>query len=94
MNAVSEIIDKPLTSEALSAKFRALCSDPLMANLPGKIELDVWGRILMSPASNFHGVVQLRVARRLDALPGTAMVETSILTNIGVLVADVAWGDS
>jgi Uma2 family endonuclease len=92
MSAVSEIIDKPLTCEALSARFRSLCSDPLMANVPGKIELDIWGRILMSPASNFHGVVQLRVARRLDALSGTTMVETSVLTDIGVLVADVAWG--
>ena len=92
MNSGSEIIDSPLTSAALGARFRALCADPVLANLPGKIELEVWGRILMSPASNFHGVVQLRVARCLCTLPGTAMVETSILTDVGVLVADVAWG--
>ena len=94
MNAVSEVIDNPLSPEALSVRFRALCADPRMQNLPGKIELDVWGRILMSPASNFHGVVQLRVARRLDSLRGTAMVETSVLTEVDVLVTDVAWGST
>ncbi len=92
MSAVSEIIDQPLTKEALGSRYRALCSDPLMANVPGKIELDVWGRMSMSPASNYHGILQIRVARCFDGLSGQAMVETSILTAIGVLVADVAWG--
>ena len=94
MNATPETIDSPLTPDALGARFRALCADPLLANVPGKIELDICGRILMSPASNFHGVIQLRVGRRLEALPGTAMVEASVLTQIGVLVADVVWGSA
>ena len=94
MNTVSEVIDSPLTPAALGARFRALCADPVMANLPAKVELDLWGRILISPASNLHGAVQLRVARQLDGLSGTAMVETSVLTSVGVLVADIAWGSA
>ena len=94
MSAVSEIIEHPLTQDALAARFRTLCADPTMANLPGKIELDLWGRILMTPASNEHGAMQARIARLLATLDGTALVETSVLTAAGVLVADVAWGSA
>lgn len=92
MNAVSEIIERPLTPDALGARYRELCADPMLANIPGTIELDTWGRILMSPASNYHGMLQMRVGRRFDPQSGTALVEASIVTAIGVLVADVAWG--
>jgi Uma2 family endonuclease len=92
MTAVPEIIDRPLTPAALGARYRELCSDPLLSNVPGTIEIDTWGRILMSPASNYHGILQMRVGRRFDPLSGTSMVEASVLTTIGVLVADVAWG--
>jgi len=91
MSAVSDILDHPLTADELAARFRDLCSDPAMAGVRGKIELDGWGRILLTPASNYHGYLQAEVARRLSALPGRAMVETSVVTNAGVLVADAAW---
>lgn len=91
MNAVTDILDRPLTAEELAARFRALCADPSMAGVHGKLELDSWGRILMTPASNYHGFVQSKIARALGLLPGNALVETSILTNVGVLVADAAW---
>lgn len=91
MGAVGELISEPLGREALGERYRALCADPRFANLPGKIELDVWGRILMSPASNLHGMVQTRLAQRLGVLGGQAFVEASVITPAGVLVADVAW---
>jgi len=91
MGAVGELISEPLTREALAERYRELCADPRFANLPGKLELDVWGRILMSPASNLHGLVQTRLAQRLGGLGGQAFVEASVLTSAGVLVADVAW---
>ena len=94
MSAIPEIIDKPLSRAALAERFRQLCADPQFANLPGKIELDVWGRILMSPASNRHGIVQLEVGHRLRPLGGKALVEASVATSTGVLVADVAWASS
>src|SRR5207302_1439836 len=49
MADMQELIEKPLSSEELAVRYRALCDDPCFANVPGKIELDVWGRVLMSP---------------------------------------------
>jgi Uma2 family endonuclease len=90
----SELIEEPLTSAELAARYRALCSDPCFANVPGKVEIDVWGRLLMSPASNYHSALQTRLAQRLAALGGEVFVEASVLTTVGALVADVAWASS
>jgi Uma2 family endonuclease len=92
--STAEVIEQPLTADALGAKFRELCDDPRFANVPGKIELDVWGRILMSPASNLHGILQSRLVMRMATLGGQPLVEASIITPIGVLVADVAWASA
>lgn len=86
-----ELIAAPLTQDELGARYRALCDDPLYANVPGKIEVDTWGRLLMSPPSNYHSAVQARLILRLSALGGEASAEVSVLTTAGVLVADVAW---
>ncbi|MFN0303210.1 MAG: Uma2 family endonuclease [Burkholderiales bacterium] len=91
MGALSEVIEEPLTSQALAERYRQLCADPLLENIPGKIELDVLGRILMSPASNYHGVLQMRVGRLLAPLGGCAISEASVASESGVFVADVAW---
>lgn len=94
MAANPEIIEAPLTEEGLAERYRGLCANPLLANLPGKIELDLWGRILMSPASNYHGVLQIRLGQRLVRLGGQAIAEASVVTSIGLLVADVAWAST
>src|SRR5687767_8474317 len=89
--AMSELIEAPLSADELAARYRALCADPCYANLPGKIEIDAWGRLLMSPASNYHSALQTALSAKLAALGGRAFVEVSVLTTAGVLVADVAW---
>lgn len=94
MGKAQELIEAPLSSEALAARYRALCDDPCYANVPGKIELDIWGRILMTPASFYHGVLQGRLCRALAELGGEAAVETPVLTLLGLFVADVAWASS
>lgn len=92
MSAILEVTEQPLSREALAQRFRDLCEDPRFANLPGKIELDAWGRIIMSPASNQHGLLQARLVELLRrSLGGAAFVEASISTNPDVRVADVAW---
>lgn len=88
---IAEVIEQPLTPEALGAMYRRLCDDPCFASIPGKIELDPWGRMVMRPASNYHGMVKFRLGQRLLALPGQAFSEASILTAAGLLVADDAW---
>jgi Uma2 family endonuclease len=79
--------------EALALRWAELCSDPRLHDLPGKIELNAYGVIEMSPASNRHGMSQAAIATALaEQLPaGTAIVECSITTNDGVRVPDVAW---
>ena len=70
--------------------------DPTLRDLPYKIELNVRGKIEMSPASNLHGRLQARLATELAAhmSNGEAITECSILTEIGVRVPDVAWASA
>lgn len=68
--------------------------NPLLKDLPFKIELNKWGKILMSPASNNHGRIQYEVASYIDQhskSSGKIIMECSIQTSDGVKVADVAW---
>ena len=67
--------------------------NPVLKDLPFKIELNRFGKLLMSPASNFHGRIQGRLAAILfNKLPqGEVLTECSIQTSDGVKVADVAW---
>jgi Uma2 family endonuclease len=82
--------------ELLTLRWRELVADPTLANLPYKIELNAWGKIEMSPASNRHGHLQMMVgAALMRALPdGRVVAEASILTDIGVRVPDVVWASA
>ena len=73
-------------------RYRSMCDDPCFANVPGKLELDAWGRVLMSPPSAYHGVVQSRLVQKLKtALGGEVITEAPIATALGLFLADVAW---
>jgi Uma2 family endonuclease len=84
------------TREQLIAQWADLVEDPSLQDLPYKIELTAEGKIQMSPASNWHGKAQARIARALgNALPGGEVItECSVLTSIGVRVPDVAWASN
>ncbi|MBT8420959.1 MAG: Uma2 family endonuclease [Gammaproteobacteria bacterium] len=71
----------------------AAINNPFLQDLPFKIELDRFGQILMSPATNEHGRWQFRIGREIDRKKnsGEIIVECSIQTTDGVKVADVAW---
>lgn len=71
-------------------------SNPLLQNLPFKIELNKFGKLLMSPASNSHGRIQGRLAAILwNNMPeGEVITECSIDTSDGVKVADIAWASA
>ena len=43
------------TSEALAMRWTEVCNDPALRSLPYKIELNAWGKIEISPASNRQG---------------------------------------
>jgi Uma2 family endonuclease len=74
-------------------EWASVINNPLLKDLPFKIELNKWGKILMSPASNNHGRLQYEVGKRIDKHKGGGKVimECSIQTSDGVKVADVAW---
>jgi Uma2 family endonuclease len=77
----------------LSVKWQELMENPFFRDVPYKVELNKFGQILMSPASNRHGILQNRVARDIEyeKQSGIVIIECSILTSEGVRVADVAW---
>ncbi|MGH8552489.1 MAG: Uma2 family endonuclease [Methylococcales bacterium] len=74
-------------------QWQEVIDDPVLSELPYKIELNKWGLIEMSPASNRHGIVQSRILRFLakHLTIGEAFVECSIATPAGVKVGDVVW---
>ena len=71
----------------------SVVNNPYLKDLPFKIELNKWGKILMSPASNKHGSIQYEVGSYIDRRKGSGKIimECSIATTDGVKVADVAW---
>src|SRR5262245_16381929 len=84
------------SNEALLSRWDEVLRDPSLRDLPYKIELNAWGKVEMSPASNRHGRLQALIAAELlRQLPGgTAISECSILTKIGIRVPDVVWASA
>ena len=70
-----------------------VCADPLLQDLPYKIELNKWGNIEMSPARNRHSEYQGEIEYLLRTLKkgGLAFPETGVQTTENVKVPDVAW---
>jgi len=81
------------TPAFLIARWDELCRDPSLNDLPYKIELNAWGKIEMSPASNRHGRLQGELAFQLrrQLSSGSVISECSIFTTMGIRVADIAW---
>ncbi len=77
----------------LAVKWRELIDNPFFRDIPYKVELNKYGQILMSPASNRHGILQFNVGQIIERnkKSGVIIMECSILTSEGVKVAGVAW---
>jgi len=67
-----------------------------LEDIPFKIELNEWGNIVMSPATNRHGFFQGAIVNLLNErkADGAVFPECSIETSKGVKVADVIWGST
>jgi Uma2 family endonuclease len=76
-----------------TAKGQELIENPYFRDLLYKVQLNKFGQILISPASNRHGILQNKVAREVENYrkSGVIVIECSVLTSEGVRVADVAW---
>jgi Uma2 family endonuclease len=70
-----------------------IIKDSQLQNLPYKIELNEKGQIVMSPACNEHGLVQVEIGTLLNTMKksGRVLSECSVQTSMGVKVADVVW---
>ncbi len=71
-----------------------ICEDPVLRDLPYKIESNRWGRIVISPPPDFwHGNYQTEIATLLKQLvpAGHVVSECPIETSDGVKGVDVAW---
>lgn len=73
--------------------WQQLCVDPVLCDLPYKIELNERGQIIMSPARLAHGAFQSAIDRKLAHLmpEGMTLTECAIRTQKGTKVADAAW---
>ena len=74
-------------------KWEEAIADTALADLPYKIEMNEWGKIEMSPASNLHSGLQTEILILLRSLlkNGKSYAEISIETSRNVKVADVIW---
>jgi len=74
-------------------KWQEVIEHPSLKDLPFKIELNEYGKIEMSPASNRHGRLCSKISLIFveSGKEGEIYLRCSIDTRKGVKVADVAW---
>lgn len=82
-----------LSLAELRSRWQRVIADPLLRDLPGKIELNQKGAIEVSPASPRHGRLQALVASELRRLlpDGETIIECPVETKLGIRVPDVVW---
>jgi Uma2 family endonuclease len=94
MSAILEDLQpSSLALEELARRWAQLVNDPVLRNLPYRIELNKWGHIEMTPpASPMHMDIATTLALMLrERLGAKTLAECAITTAGGVKVADEAW---
>jgi len=73
--------------------WQEVCDEPLLRDLPYKIELNEWGKIVMRPLTNLRGILMGKALAILGRDPqgGLSLPSSPIDTAKGVKVADVIW---
>ena len=82
-----------LSRTELRRRWQQLASDPLVAAIPFKVELNEKGAIEVSPPTLRHAFLQAFVSAELQRQrpDGTTFTECPVETDIGVRVPDVVW---
>src|SRR6187401_1872215 len=75
------------------AFWEQLCADRSLQDLPYKIETNRLNKIIMSPASNWHGGYQAEISHKLRELirGGRVITQCAVQTTDGIKVPDVTW---
>ena len=81
------------TTQEHQERWQEIASDPLLSELPYKVETNQRGQIVLSPHKNRHSVAQNRVQNLLGghAPEGLSPTELAIATPQGTRAADVVW---
>lgn len=89
-------LDTRLTRAELRSRWQRTQHDPVLRDVPGKIELNEKGTIELSPPNTRHAMLQAFVIGELQRLrpDGTALGECSIETDIGIRVPDASWASA
>ena len=82
-----------LTSEELRARWLEMGRDPLLAQIPYKLEMNERGSMEVSPATRRHASWTAFLADELRRLKpaGVTLTQCAVETELGVRVPDVAW---
>ena len=82
-----------LSRTELRERWRQLATDPLVAAIPFKVELNEKGAIEVSPPTTRHALLQAYVSRELarQRPEGTTFTECPVETEIGMRIPDVVW---
>ena len=85
-----------LSLTELRERWRQLATDPLVAAIPYKVELNEKGAIEVSPPTTRHAFLQSFVSHelRVQRPDGTTFTECPVETEIGMRIPDVVWASA
>ncbi len=83
----------PTTVTREQERWTEIVNDPLLRDLPYKVETNARGQIVLSPHKNRHSKIQRALQQLLDryAPAGEVFPEFAVATPQGVKVPDVIW---
>lgn len=83
----------PTTTTREQERWGEIVSNPLLSDLPYKVETNAQGQIILSPHTNAHSKTQRALQKLLDrhAPDGEVYPEFAIATPQGVKSPDVVW---
>ena len=92
-NYLSTMPTTTTRAEEHQKRWQEIVEDPLLSELPYKVETNHRGQIVLSPHKNRHTFQQKTVQKKLDELlsDGEAFQELAISTNGGTKQVDVVW---
>lgn len=87
---------KTTRAEEHQKRWEEIANDPLLSELPHKVETNHRGQIVLSPHKNRHTFQQKAIQKKLDSSlsGGEAFQELAIATSRGTKQADVVWASA